>query len=80
MPTKASTHRVLVSLERPLFRFLSASASAQNLSLSQRARDLILHALESEEDLAIDTLVRDRKGRSKRGYSIEETRRRLAAR
>ena len=64
MPTKATTKRVPVALEAPLYETLATVADRDGVSMSQKARDLIHHALEIEEDEAFETLVR---GRMRRG-------------
>lgn len=57
---KPTTKRVPVSLEEPLYRTLADVAARDRLSISQKARDLIRHALEIEEDEAFEALVHER--------------------
>lgn len=57
MPTKATTKRVPVALEEPLYDILATAAGRDRVSMSQKARDLICHALEIEEDAAFEALA-----------------------
>jgi hypothetical protein len=49
MPTE--NPRINVVLEKPLYRSLSKIAKRDGLSLSLKARDLIVQALELQEDI-----------------------------
>lgn len=60
MPLKTTTKRVPVAMEKPLYDVLSSVAERDSVSLSQKARDLLYHALEIEEDEAFEALVQDR--------------------
>jgi hypothetical protein len=72
MPTKATTKRVPVALEEPLYDALSEAANRDRVSLSTKARDLIRRAMEIEEDEALVALVEDRMRRSGRLIPHEE--------
>ena len=61
MPT---THpRISAVVERPLYEALESLAKRDHMSISQKARDLLLKAVEWVEDIELATLVRDRKAR-----------------
>jgi hypothetical protein len=72
MPTKATTKRVPVALEEPLYDALSEAADRDRVSLSTKARDLIRRAMEIEEDEALVALVEDRMQRPGRLIPHEE--------
>ena len=75
MPT---THPRLTAVVEPaLFEAVEQLARHDQVSLSQKVRDLILGALELSEDAALETLVEQRKKVSKRSYTLTETKRRF---
>ncbi len=49
-----------VVLERPLYEALGRLARREGASLSTKARDLLLDALETHEDLALSAVAEDR--------------------
>lgn len=73
MPT---THPRLTAVVEPaLFAAVEQLARHDQVSLSQKVRDLILGALELSEDAALEALVDQRKKASKRSYTLAETKR-----
>ncbi len=75
MPT---THpRVSAVVERPLYEAIRRLAVRDEVSISEKARDLLLEALELAEDAALEHLVNRRRKQSMRSYSLAEARRRL---
>lgn len=75
MPT--AHPRLNVVLENPLMRALEALASRDGVSLSHKARDLIIQAIEVEEDAGLDALMQDRMKRSGQGHSLADIKRRF---
>lgn len=59
MPT--TQPRLNVVVERPLLEAVEALAKRDGMSVSHKARDLLLHAVTLEEDFRLEVLVRDRK-------------------
>ncbi len=53
--------RVSAVVERSLFEAIDALAKREGLSLSQKMRDLLRHAVELEEDVQLETLVEQRR-------------------
>jgi hypothetical protein len=78
MPT--TQPRISAVVERPLFEAVEALAERDGMSLSQKARDLLRHAVDLEEALALEGLVADRKARSRRGYPLGKVKRRYKVR
>ena len=58
MPTK--NPRVNVVLERPLYEALGRLARRDGASLSAKARDLLLDAMERDEDLVLGEIAAER--------------------
>lgn len=58
MPTQHP--RVQVTLERTLYRAVSALARQDGVSMSLKARDLIREALDRLEDVALGAIVEER--------------------
>lgn len=74
MPTTAP--RLNVVLEKPLLEIVADLARRDGVSLSHKARDLLLHAVALEEDAALEALVAERKRRNRRFLTHAEIRRR----
>jgi len=73
MPT---THpRLTTVVEPPLYEAIEALAERDHVSMSQKVRDLLLGALDLTEDAVLEMLVEERRKRSQKGYSLEETKR-----
>jgi hypothetical protein len=77
MPTK--NPRVNTVLEPPLFRAVERLAKADQVSLSEKVRDLVREAVELVEDEGLETIARARRNRSPkaRWFSHSEVKRRL---
>ena len=72
------THPRLTTVVEPmLYEAVETLARRDRVSLSQKVRDLLLGALEFAEDMALDTLVEQRRKVSKRSYSLAEAKRRF---
>lgn len=56
----AAQPRVSTVVEKRLYKALKALARRDGMTISHKARDLLLHALEIEEDAAIEEIVRTR--------------------
>ncbi len=76
----ATQPRVSAVLEKPLYEAIRRLAARDKMSVSQKARDLLAEALELHEDQKIGALVEERMKKSKRGYSLDEARKRLGIR
>jgi len=75
MPT---THpRISTVVERPLYDAIQKLAARDDVSISVKTRDLLLEAMETAEDAALDRLVESRRATSKRSYTLAEVKRRL---
>ena len=73
MPT---THPRLTAVVEPaIFEAVEQLARHDQVSLSQKVRDLILGALELSEDAALESLVEQRRRVSKRSYTLAEAKR-----
>jgi len=66
MPT--TLPRISTVLDRPIYEAVAMLAKKDGVSLSQKARDLLLEALELIEDAGLDAIVERR--RKYRGKSI----------
>ena len=66
MPT--TLPRISTVLERPIYEAVAMLAKRDGVSLSQKARDLLLEALELIEDAGFEAIVQRR--RKNRGKSI----------
>jgi hypothetical protein len=77
MPTK--NPRVNTVLEPPLFRAVERLAKADQVSLSEKVRDLVREAVELAEDEGLETIARARRNRNPkaRWLSHPEVKRRL---
>jgi hypothetical protein len=78
MPT--TQPRVNVVLEKPLYDALAGLAEHEGVSLSHKARDLILHAVTLEEDAALEALVLHRKKNRAASISLDQVKKRLRVR
>ena len=52
-----NAQRIIVSLEPPLRQAIKALAARDSMSLSGKARDLLLRAVEVDEDESLEALV-----------------------
>ncbi len=63
-----NAQRLIISLEPALRRSIMAMAARDGMSVSGKARDLLLHAVEVDEDAALEAAVaprmRDRAAKS----------------
>jgi len=66
MPT--TLPRISAVVDRPIYEAVAMLAKKDGVSLSQKARDLLLEALELIEDAGLDAIVERR--RKNRGKSI----------
>ncbi len=76
------TPRIHTVLEPPVYRAVEKLARRSGVSLSQQVRDLVVNALETVEDAALESLADDRR-RSfdpKTALTTEDLRRRLKLR
>ena len=60
-----------------VYQAVESLARRDQVSLSQKTRDLLVGALELAEDAALEALVEQRKKVSKRAYTLVETKRRF---
>jgi hypothetical protein len=66
MPT--TLPRISTVVERPIYEAVAMLAKKDGVSLSQKARDLLLEALELVEDVGLEAIVERR--RKNRGESV----------
>ncbi len=71
----ATQPRLTAVVEPPLYAAVETLAQRDHVSLSQKVRDLLLGALDLMEDAALEALVEERRKRSKKAYSLAETKR-----
>ncbi len=71
MPAK--NPRVNVVLEKPLYQKVEQIAKRDGVSLSTKVRDLVLEALEVEEDIALAELAEMREKKFKRAKALKHT-------
>lgn len=64
--------RISTVVEQPIFDAVKRLAARDRVSVSDRARTLLLEALELEEDMALDALVSARMKKPGRTYSHAE--------
>ena len=69
--------RISTVVERPIFEAVKKLATRDGVSVSDRARTLLLEALELEEDMALETLVTSRMKQPGRIVPSAEVGRRL---
>lgn len=72
--------RLTAVVERPLFHLVEEAAHRDGVSLSQKVRDLLKHALELEEDLALEALVLERKQNPGKSIPLATVKKRLKLR
>lgn len=73
----ATQPRLTTVVEPPLYAAVETLAQRDHVSLSQKVRDLLLGALDVMEDAALEALVEERRKRSKKAYTLAETKRRF---
>ena len=69
--------RISAVVEQPVYDALAALAKRDNMSLSQKARDLLLEALELNEDAGLEAIVARRRKNRAPSISHAELKRRL---
>ena len=69
--------RISAVVERPLYEAIRRLAARDDVSLSEKARALLLEAMELTEDAALERIVNRRRKVSRRSYSPAEVKRRL---
>ena len=73
-----ATHpRISTVVERPLYNTIKRLAEQDDVSVSDKARTLLIAALELLEDAELEALVEKRRKTSKRSYSVAEVKQRL---
>ena len=71
--------RLTAAVERPLYTIIESLAKRDNMSLSQKVRDLLVGALGLMEDAELEAKVEERRKVSKKSYSLAETKKRFGA-
>ena len=69
MPTK--NPRVNVVLEKPVYRKIEHLAKRDGVSLSLKVRDLVIEALETEEDMVLADFAETREKTFKRSRALK---------
>ncbi len=64
-------------VERPLYNTIKRLAERDDVSVSDKARTLLIAALELLEDAELEALVEKRRKTSKRSYSVAEVKQSL---
>lgn len=72
--------RISAVVERPIYDAVSRLAKKDGVSLSQKARDLLVEALEVVEDAGLVDLVRERRRNRAPAISLDAVKRRLGIR
>jgi hypothetical protein len=67
----ATNPRIFTVLEKPVFRAVEGLAKRDGVSLSQKARDLIVQALELSEDAGIESIVDSRRKNRAKAIPLE---------
>jgi len=75
MPTMLP--RISTVLERPIYEAVAMLAKRDGVSLSQKARDLLLEALELTEDAGLEAIVERRRKTLGRSIPLAEVKRRF---
>ena len=75
MPT--TLPRISTVLERPIYEAVAMLAKRDGVSLSQKARDLLLEALELTEDAGLEAIVERRRKTLGRSIPLAEVKRRF---
>jgi hypothetical protein len=69
--------RISTVVERRIYEAVATLAKRDGMSLSQKARDLLLEALELTEDAGLEAIVERRRGNRAPSISHGELKRRL---
>jgi len=75
MPT--TLPRISTLVERSIYEAVAMLAKRDGVSLSQKARDLLLEALELIEDASLEAIVERRRKKPGRSIPLAEVRRRF---
>ncbi len=75
MPT--TLPRISTVVERPIYEAVAMLAKKDGVSLSQKARDLLLEALELIEDAGLEAIVERRRKNLGKSISLAEVKRRF---
>ena len=75
MPT--SLPRISAVVERPIYEAVAMLAKKDGVSLSQKARDLLLEALELIEDAGLEAIVERRRKNPGKSIPLAEVKRRF---
>ena len=75
MPT--TLPRISTVLERPIYEAVAMLAKRDGVSLSQKARDLLLEALELIEDAGLEGIVERRRKNIGKSIPLAEVKRRF---
>jgi hypothetical protein len=68
----ATNPRIFTVLEKPVFRVVEGLAKRDGVSLSQKARDLIVQALELSEDTGLESIVAGRRKNRAKPVPLED--------
>ena len=68
----ATNPRIFTVLERPVYKVVEAMAKKDGVSISSKARDLILKALELVEDAGLEAIVEKRRSNTAKSIPLEE--------
>ena len=68
----ATNPRIFTVLEKPVFRAVKGLAKRDGVSLSQKARDLIVQALELSEDAGLEAIVAGRRKNRAKSIPLED--------
>ena len=75
MPT--TLPRISTVVERPIYEAVAMLAKKDGVSLSQKARDLLLEALELSEDAGLEAIVERRRKNREESVPLAEVKRRF---
>ena len=75
MPT--TLPRISAVVDRPIYEAVAMLAKRDGVSLSQKARDLLLEALELIEDAGLEAIVERRRKSSGKSIPLTEVKRRF---
>ena len=75
MPT--TLPRISTVVERPIYEAVAMLAKKDGVSLSQKARDLLLEALELIEDAGLEAIVERRRKNAGKSVPLAEVKRRF---
>lgn len=68
----ATNPRIFTVLDRPVYRAVEGLAKRDGVSLSQKARDLIVQALELTEDAGLEAIVEKRRKNPEKSIPLAE--------